>query len=159
MSQRTLLGTRKMTAMDRVTFSALLVVQVACGEARPPEVEVSKAPTASTPATGTNDRREPGPPQGGVDELRALEGKPLDDVRTELGPPHSEREFAMRDCCHEFEIELYNTYPPDEPAHAEVKIRECTWKYDGYSVTAWSHFVGDLWIVLDTSRYADGVEF
>ena len=152
-----------MAAMDRVTFSALFVVQVACGEARPPEVEVSKAPsatpTASSPSAGTNDRRVPGPPQGGVDELGALEGKPLTDVLAELGPPTTEREFAMRDCCHEFEIELYNTYPPGEPAHADVKVRECTWKYAGYSVTAWSHLVGDVWTVLDTSRYADGVEF
>ncbi len=64
----------------------------------------------------------------------------------------------MADCCHEFTIELYNTYPPDE-GHDAVEIHEWTWRYWGYSLTVWSHEIEGDWRVLDTIRYDDGVEF
>ncbi len=76
----------------------------------------------------------------------------------ELGPPTSKRELRMGDCCSEFEIELYNTYPPNA-GHEAVVIQQWTWAYDGYAVTLWFHSVEGMWTVLETSRYSDDVEF
>jgi hypothetical protein len=79
-------------------------------------------------------------------------------VIEELGPPTSKRELRMGDCCTEFEIELYNTYPPNA-GHEAVVIQQWTWAYDGYAVTLWFHPVEGTWTVLETSRYSDDVEF
>ncbi len=104
-------------------------------------------------------RRTPGPPARGVDELRYLEGEREDEVREALGPPASESKFTMAQCCSEFEIELYNTYPPDDGKHAKVRIRQLDWDYEGYRVTLWLHQRDGEWVVLETSRYSDNVEF
>ncbi len=102
----------------------------------------------------------PGPPNSDtfVDELPRLHGQTESALRAEFGEPSSKREFAMADCCTEFEIELYNTYPPDS-GHERVMIRDWTWKYEGYALTVWLHQRDGKWQVLDTSRYSDDVEF
>ncbi len=64
----------------------------------------------------------------------------------------------MGECCSEFEIELYNTYPPNS-GHEAVVIRRWDWDFEGYAVTVWFHLDGGAWVVLDTSRYSDDVEF
>ena len=104
--------------------------------------------------------KEPGPPagRGGTDELSELEGKTEAQLVERFGKPTHERAFAMADCCHEFEIELYNTYPPGK-GHDGVQIHEWTWDYDGYKLTVWTHKPAADWVVLDTIRYADDVEF
>lgn len=121
------------------------------GASPPASPDQAPPPAAARP-------REPGPPAGGVDELRRLEGRSEAEVLAELGSPSARRTFAMADCCHEFEIELYNTYPPGK-GHDAVEIHEWTWRYDGYALTVWLHDPGSGWQVLETSRYADDVEF
>lgn len=104
------------------------------------------------------ERDPPGPPVDGVDKLPHLRGRSQDGVIEELGPPTSKQELRMGDCCSEFEIELYNTYPPNS-GHEAVVIQQWTWAYDGYAVTLWFHLVAGTWTVLETSRYSDDVEF
>ncbi|HFE44156.1 MAG TPA: hypothetical protein ENJ18_01500 [Nannocystis exedens] len=130
------------------------LVQADARDVRGPEVEQRAAGVVG------GDSREPGPPDpaDGVDELPRLHGQRAAELRAEFGEPDSKREFAMADCCTEFEIELYNTYPPNS-GHDEVKIREWTWKYGGYALTVWLHKQGDNWRVLDTCRYGNDVEF
>jgi hypothetical protein len=139
---------------------ALALLTLGCDRTAP---ETSDAPaTAPTPAPtpAAAAPNPPGPPAGpgDVDELHRLEGTSEADVLAEFGAPTSKREFRMADCCHEFEIELYNTYPPDK-GHDDVVIREWAWDYDGYALTVWLHEVDGNWKVLETSRYNDDVEF
>jgi hypothetical protein len=156
--------------MRRCFLSFVALSLAACTKAAPPDSDGSAQPGsdrvvtiddgADRPASETSGpRQEPGPPVDGVDELKSLEGLTEAQLVAELGEPNSKREFPMKECCTEFQIELYNTYPPDEPAHADVMIREWTWSYDGYAVTVWLHRVDETWVVLDTSRYSDDVEF
>ncbi|MCA9635535.1 MAG: hypothetical protein KC420_05810, partial [Myxococcales bacterium] len=118
---------------------------------------------ASAPAAGdaaAAPGRPPGPPEGssGVDEVKRLEGVGEAALLAELGEPTRRREFTMAECCTEFQIELLNTYPP-KSGHEAVVIREWTWTYEGYALTAWLHEVEGEWRVLDTCRYSDDVEF
>jgi hypothetical protein len=142
-----------------------LLLFVACTKTASPDADAGSSPpatTASAPAQATAAARDdPGPPagEGGADELHALEGRGEAELVAELGAPDREHEFVMRDCCTEFQIELYNTYPPGVAEHAEVPIREWTWQYDGYALTVWLHRLGDVWTVLETSRYSDDTEF
>jgi hypothetical protein len=116
--------------------------------------------TAKRPASATKVG-DPGPPTGagGTDELKRLEGKTQEALFSEFGKPTQDREFPMSECCGEFQIELYNTYPPDDPATAQVRIRELTWEYDGYALTVWLHAPDEAWLALDTIRYTDDLEF
>lgn len=98
------------------------------------------------------------PPTDRPDELHRLEGQPGSALLAEFGEPTSKREFSMGECCDEFEIELYNTYPPDA-GHEAVRIRQWDWDYDGYTLTAWLHERDGVWQVLETSRYSDEVKF
>lgn len=119
-----------------------------------------ESPAKPAPAPTPAQPQPPGPPQtkGGADELHELEGQTRAAILERFGPPTREREFAMADCCDEFEIELYNTYPPDE-GHDAVQIHEWTWDFDGYALTTWLHEQAGEWRVLETSRYSDDVEF
>lgn len=151
--------------MRSVAILVILVVG-ACSKSGPPDADAPRSdpPPALDPGPASDNPlppSEPGPPRrpGGTDELKHLEGKGEDALKAELGEPTGTREFVMRDCCHEFEIELYNTYPPDDPKNADVQIRQWTWTYDGYAVTVWLHQVEGKWVALDTIRYADDVEF
>jgi hypothetical protein len=118
------------------------------------------AKPAPSPSAATPQAKPPGPPPGpsGVDELHRLEGQPETAVLAEFGEPSRKREFPMRECCTEFAIELYNTYPPDG-GHGDVVIREWTWDYEGYDLTVWLHQREGAWEVLETCRYSDDVEF
>ena len=105
------------------------------------------------------DPKPPGPPaNNGVDELHRLEGALETDLLHEFGEPSSRREFPMGECCSEFEIELYNTYPP-KAGHDKVVIRQWDWDYEGYTLTVWLHQLEGQWVALETCRYGDGVEF
>jgi hypothetical protein len=121
--------------------------------AAPAEPSDGPSPT-STKATG----KPPGPPSGAPDELHHLEGRSEAAILAEFGEPSSKRTFTMAQCCTEFQIELYNTYPPNA-GHEKVEIQEWTWAYDGYALTVWLHDKGNAWEVLETSRYSDDVEF
>jgi len=76
-----------------------------------------------------------------------------------LGEPTSRGEFLMSECCSEFEIELYNTYRPEDPNNVNIRIRQLDWAYDGYRVTVWFHQPAGEWVALETSRYSDNIEF
>lgn len=128
-------------------------------EPAPRERPTDPEPPAEAPAGRGVLRAEPGPPEGGVDELPRLHGRAEADLVTELGEPDHRREFTMADCCTEFTVELLNTYPAERPENADVPIRELTWDYDGYHLTVWLHRPEGRWIALDTIRYSDGVDF
>ena len=126
----------------------------------PAEDPGASAPTPELADEAGSDAKEPGPPQNevGADELHRLEGEPESALLAELGQPTRKREFTMSECCTEFSIELYNTYPPDA-GHEAVPIHEWTWDYEGYALTVWLHQHEGEWQVLETSRYSDDVEF
>jgi hypothetical protein len=115
--------------------------------------------TGGSESAAPGGGRPPGPPPAGQpDELHRLEGQDEAALLAEFGEPTSKREFSMSECCHEFEIELYNTYPPDK-GHENVRIRQWDWDYDGYKLTVWLHERDGKWQVLETSRYGDDVRF
>ncbi len=146
--------------MGSATRWPLLCVLALLGCSGPSGTAPADPPNPATPAApAPAGPKPPGPPSGhGTDELPRLEGRSEAEILAELGEPTSKRTFAMKDCCHEFEIELYNTYPPNA-GHDAVEIHQWTWDYDGYSLTLWFHDKGGGWTVLDTIRYADDVEF
>ncbi len=93
-----------------------------------------------------------------IDALEQLEGKTEAQVIEMYGEPRARRDFAMADCCHEFEIELYNTYPPGK-GHDAVAIHELTWHDGPNRLTVWAHQVKSEWLILDTLCYAEGDQF
>lgn len=94
----------------------------------------------------------------GIDALTELEGKTEAQVIALYGEPRAQRSFAMADCCLEFEIELYNTYPPGK-GHDAVEIHELTWHDGSNRLTAWAHQSTSDWVVLDTLCYEEGTQF
>jgi hypothetical protein len=86
----------------------------------------------------------------GVDEARLL---------AELGDPDSRTSFRMDECCSEFRISLYNTYPPEHPGRSSVVIHELIWEHLNHSKVAWLHKQGDKWVVLDGLRFKAGTVF
>lgn len=123
----------------------------------------SENPNAAPPST-TQEPAKVGTPadapkcRDGIDALAELKGKTEAQVVELYGQPRGRRAFAMADCCHEFEIALYNTYPPGK-GHDAVEIHELTWHDGTNRLTIWAHEVDSDWVVLDTLCYHEGDEF
>lgn len=94
-----------------------------------------------------------------VEKLAHLHGRSMEAVVGELGEPDSRYQFPMSGCAGEFRVELFNTYPPQDPNSAQVQIQELQWHYERYHVAVWFHEPKGKWIVLDTCRWEEGVEF
>lgn len=129
-------------------------------DAEPNDEGAAAARAGGDEAAAGAEPRPPGPPAGpgGADELPRLEGSDDAALLAEFGEPTAKKTFTMGECCNELEIELNNTYPPNE-GHDDVEIQQWDWDYDGYTLTVWLHRVDDAWRVLETSRYSDDVEF
>lgn len=132
-----------------------LFVLLACASAPDPTPPVTPA---APPAVQAPTFAAPEAPTGAPDELPELHGKTDAEILAHLGPPASNEAFTMGACCSEYDIELYNTYPPGQ-GHEAVPIERWTWLYDGYVVALWFHKVEGTWTVLDTLRYGEGTEF
>ncbi len=94
-----------------------------------------------------------------VEELPGLHGKTMEEVVGELGEPDYSYDFKMDQPMPEFRVELYNTYPPDDPKTWLVKIRERQWRRCRYSIAVWFHQVDGRWVALDTCRWKKDVVF
>ncbi len=129
------------------------------------------APAAASPARTTADdtkTADPAPAAApvpsahechhGIDALSQLEGKTEAQLITLYGEPNTKKTFTMADCCHEFEIELYNTYPPGK-GHDAVEIHQMTWRDGEDLLTVWAHRPKSDWVILDTLCYLEGTEF
>ena len=98
-------------------------------------------------------------PHAPVEKVAALHGQTDVSVLNRLGTPSHEYMFTMDKPLGEFQIELYNTYPPNSPDNGNVEIRECTWEYSRHRLTVWFHKPDEKWIALDTCRYRNGIVF
>lgn len=134
-----------------------LLVLLACASA-PDPTPAPAAPAAATPAPAAPEVYVPEAPPGAPDELPELHGKTDAQILAHLGPPTRKEAFTMGECCSEYDIELYNTYPP-QMGHDAVPIERWTWVYSGFTVALWFHKVEGTWTVLDTVRYGEGTEF
>ena len=94
-----------------------------------------------------------------VEKVAALHGQTDSAILKQLGAPAYEYTFTMDEPLGEFQIELYNTYPPGSPNNPNVEIRECTWEYSRHRLTVWFHKPNGRWVALDTCRYQNGVVF
>ncbi len=146
----------------------LLAVASACDRAETQGSD-SPAPTSPTPAPAdgaenpepadenADDSIAPGCHEG-IDALHQLEGKTEAQLITLYGEPDAKKTFTMADCCHEFEVELYNTYPPGK-GHDAVEIHQMTWQDADNLLTVWAHRPKSDWVILDTLCYLDGTDF
>jgi len=95
-----------------------------------------------------------------VDLDAVLSGRKAEDLTAKNGIPDDAEFFLIGDGLSEFRIELYNDFPPSDPATAKVNVLEYTWKYDGYAVTAWLvESEKRNWRVKQAVAYLDTVEF
>jgi hypothetical protein len=95
-----------------------------------------------------------------VEKMPWLHGKATEEVLAELGEPSSQFEYTMgKSPGGEFRVELFNTYPPNDPKTADVRIKEMQWHKMRYHVAVWMHQVNGEWIVLDTCRWQEGIAF
>lgn len=138
---------------SRALLTTILSIVCACTQADsksadPPTPESVKA-SATADASKCHD---------GIDALTELEGKTEAELLELYGQPREQRAFTMADCCHEFEIELHNTYPPGK-GHDAVEIHELTWHDGTKRLTAWAHDAKSNWVILDTLCYDEGDEF
>jgi hypothetical protein len=118
--------------------------------------------TGQTPSNSADDLKAIVAERVDADDtggIFALHGLTEAEMKDSFGPADKSRDFVMGDCCHEFEIELYNTYPPDEPEHADVQIRERSWHIGDHILTAWFHQEDDEWVVLNTHLWHKHTEF
>ena len=100
-----------------------------------------------------------GIPNAPMEKVAKLHGLTDAAVEKRIGAPAHEYIFTMDEPLGEFQIELYNTYPPDFPNNPNVEIRECTWEYPRHRLTIWFHKPEGEWVVLDTCRYRNGIVF
>ena len=96
-----------------------------------------------------------------VSKVPRFHGKTIDSVLEELEEPDRIYDFTMptQGELDEFRIELHNTYPPNNPANASIKIKELTWRDGEYRLTVWFHRKNGKWIALDTCQYHDSIAF
>ncbi len=96
-----------------------------------------------------------------VSSLPQYHGKSEQQIITRIGQPIREDQFGIpvQGQLDNFRGPLHNTYPPDRPANADVRIRELTWRDGAFYVTVWLHRVDGDWLVLDTCRWHEGVQF
>ena len=89
-----------------------------------------------------------------------LHGKSAKDVLAELGDPSLEFEYTLgKSPAGEFRVGLLNTYPPDDPKTADVRIKEMQWHRMRYHVAVWMHQVNGEWVVLNKCRWKEGTVF
>jgi hypothetical protein len=100
---------------------------------------------------------EPG--HDAVEKIPQLHAKSLDFVLEDLGEPDRRDEFPMTEAVGEFRVELFNTYPPDDPTATNVRIKELQWDYSRHHIAVWFHKVDGEWRALDTCRWKEGVHF
>ena len=98
-------------------------------------------------------------PHAPVEKVAVLHGQTYAAILKRLGTPAHECTFTMDKPLGEFQIELYNTYPPDSPSNPDIEIREYTWEYSRHRLTVWFHQQNGKWIAFDTCRYRNGVVF
>ena len=98
-------------------------------------------------------------PHAPVEKVVALHGQTDIAVMERLGTPTHEYTFTMDEPLGEFQIELYNTYPPNSPGNSDVEIRECTWEYSRHRLTIWFHKPDGKWVAMDSCRYRNGIVF
>jgi len=92
-------------------------------------------------------------------KVPAIHGQTDTAVIQKRGEPSWESRFTMDDPLGEFQIELYNVYPPNSPKNSSIQIRECTWQYPRHRLTVWFHKPRSTWIALDTCKYGNNVQF
>ena len=92
-------------------------------------------------------------------KITDLHGQTDNEVFDRLGAPDHEYAFTMDEPLGEFQVELYNTYPPGSPDNKNVQIRECTWQHAHHRVTVWFHKPHNEWVALDSCRYGNDVVF
>ena len=88
----------------------------------------------------------------GLDELA---------VTAQLGRPDDSSVFTLHQGhgLPEFYIEIQNTYRPDDPKTEGVQIKELRWKRTGYTEALFLHKVHEVWRVLESCRWEDGVAY
>ena len=94
-----------------------------------------------------------------VEKLPNLNGKTMESVIADLGPPSMADDFKLDQPLPEFRIEIYNTYPPDDPAPPSVEIRERRWQRARYTIAVWFHRECKRWVAFNTCRWKSGVVF
>ncbi len=151
-------------------IACLIAVASGCGHAQTKDSDPPAPRSASSAAAPASETRTPASAEANdgdapapkcsddVDALTRLEGWSEAQILAAYGEPVGKKTFAMADCCHEFEIELYNTYPPGK-GHDAVEIHEMTWQGGSNLLTVWTHRPKTDWVVLDTICYVEGTEF
>ena len=95
-----------------------------------------------------------------VEKLPWLHDQALATVLTELGEPDRKMEYTIADSPNgEFRVELYNTYPPNDPIAKQARILELQWHHVRYKIAVWLHQVNGNWVVQDPCRWKEGVVF
>jgi len=99
----------------------------------------------------------------GVEEMTELHGLPEEEVVARLGAPDAEIELTLHagETLDEFHIEVNNTYRPEDPATEGRIIRDLRWDRDGFTEAVFLHepVPGEGWVVLESVRWSDDVEF
>jgi hypothetical protein len=81
------------------------------------------------------------------------------EVESESGQPARTDRYPMSMAAGVMRQPLLKTYPPSDPANANVIIEESWWKDGDYWITLWFHQVGGRWVVLDTCRWRKDMQF
>ncbi len=140
-----------MTTIEFIIMCVLMAMVPACGEDGDDGTgEASDASSAEVAFSG-------------VEELTRLHGKRESEVVSEMGPPDFEQELVLHagETLPEFFIEVHNTYSPEDPAIEGRVIRHLQWDRDGYSEAVFMHRPDPdgEWIVLESVKWSEGVEF
>lgn len=89
-----------------------------------------------------------------------LHGRTPKEVSAILGKrPETSEQVKLGDGLSEFQIELYNFFPPDDPNTAHVVVLQEGWAFEGYCITVW--YRGDTgdWKAFDSIEYPDDMVF
>lgn len=140
--------------MHRFLPVAFLVLLASCGVS---EADRSDAATTATWHGNTDTAFV------GVAEMTELHGMTEADAVDVLGEPDYRQDITLHagETLPELFIEVHNTYQPDDPSIEGRVIRYLRWDREGFSEALFLHQISPdtVWVVLESVKWADNVEF
>ena len=94
-----------------------------------------------------------------VTDAPQYEGLSLATMLADEGPPVEQSEFFAPNAAGEMRVEIWNHYPPEDPASKHVLIKERWWDRGDAYLTVWFHEIDGEWVALDTLLWDKDIQF
>ncbi len=94
-----------------------------------------------------------------VSKIEKLHGLTENEVTNILGNPIHQEQYKVKNAIGEFRKNVFKFYPLSKPENQNVEIKELRWKDGDYFISMWFHLIKGEWVVMDTCRWHESVQF